>query len=86
VRVLRRTWRAARLSTIRAYLSALDGIRDGAGAARSPLDPSWGERELYVNLAYSYLNRPSPDLALAQQYVDRAIRLVPGWRGPEGRE
>jgi hypothetical protein len=25
-------------NVIRAYLSALDGIRDGAGAARSPLD------------------------------------------------
>lgn len=64
---------------IAAYRKALDGIRNGAGQAKALLDPSWGEAELYVNLAYSYLNRPSPDLALARRYVDNAIRLVPDW-------
>ncbi|MBI5835762.1 MAG: hypothetical protein HZB25_00830 [Candidatus Eisenbacteria bacterium] len=64
---------------IPAYLKALEAMRGGAGRPGSPLDPSWGEAELCVNLAYSYLNRPSPDLALARKYVDEAIRLVPGW-------
>lgn len=66
-------------NVIKAYLKALDGIRNGAGEAKTPLDPSWGEAEPYVNLAYSYLNQPSPDLALARKYVDEAIRLVPSW-------
>jgi len=66
-------------NVIQAYLRALDGMRQGAGAAKTPLDPSWGEAELNVNLAYSYLNRPSPDLDLARKYVDEALRIVPGW-------
>jgi hypothetical protein len=66
-------------NVIPAYLKALDRARSGAGAGRTPLDPSWGEPELCVNLAYSYLNQPTPDLALARTYVDDALRLVPSW-------
>jgi tetratricopeptide (TPR) repeat protein len=66
-------------NVIEAYMKALEGIRKGMSAPKTPLDPSWGEAELYVNLAYSYLNRPSPDVAQARRYVDQAIRLVPNW-------
>jgi len=66
-------------NVIKAYLKALNGIRHGPAQAHGPLDPSWGEAELCVNLAYSYLNQPSADLALARKYVNEAIRLVPDW-------
>lgn len=64
---------------INAYLRALDEVRNGARAVSTPLEPSWGEAELCVNLAYSYLNQPVPDLAMARKYVDEAIELVPYW-------
>lgn len=66
-------------NVIRAYLKALEKMRGGASGPTSPLDPTWGEAELNVNLAYSYLNQPSPDLVLAKKYVDEAVRLVPNW-------
>jgi hypothetical protein len=66
-------------NVIKAYLKALDGDRTGAGKAKTPLDPSWGEAELNANLAFSYLNKPTPDLSLARKYVDEAIQLVPNW-------
>ena len=64
---------------IDAYLEALEGMKQGAGEPRTPLDPSWGEPELHVNLAYSYLNKPDPDLALAKKHIDEAVRLAPTW-------
>lgn len=66
-------------NVIEAYLKALDELRQNPPKPASPLFPSWGEAELCVNLAYSYLNQPSPDLALAKKYVDEAVRLVPIW-------
>jgi len=66
-------------NVIPAYLKALDKMRGGAIAPASPLDPTWGEAELNVNLAYSYLNQPSPNPVLAKKYVDEAVRLVPNW-------
>ena len=64
---------------INAYLGALDKVRNGVRVVKTPLDPSWGEAELCVNLAYSYLNQPMPDLTMARKYVDEAINLVPNW-------
>jgi hypothetical protein len=66
-------------NVIRAYQRALSGMKQGAGRPASPLDPSWGEPELNVNLAYSYFNRPDRDLARAREYVDEAVRLAPNW-------
>jgi hypothetical protein len=66
-------------NVIPAYLKALEEVRTGPSGAVAPLDPSWGEAELCVNLAYSYLNQPEPDLALSRKYVDEAIRIVPHW-------
>ncbi len=66
-------------NVIAAYLKALEGVRHGAGKPTTALDPAWGEAELNVNLAYSYLNQPSPDLALAKKYVDQALAIVPDW-------
>lgn len=66
-------------NVIKLYLEALDGIEAGAGKPKTPLDPAWGEAELYVNLAYSYFNRPDRDLTLAKHYVDEAVRRQPNW-------
>ena len=66
-------------NVIKAYLQALEKMKQGAGRPSSPLDPGWGEPELNVNLAYTYLHKPDPDLQLAKTYVDEAVRLAPNW-------
>ena len=49
------------------YQKGLDSIRQHKDTPGDPLDPSWGEPELLMNLAWSNLNRTSPDLSLAEQ-------------------
>jgi hypothetical protein len=44
-----------------------------------PLEPSWGEPELLMNLAWSNLNRTTPDLKAAQEDAQAALTLVPYW-------
>jgi hypothetical protein len=44
-----------------------------------PLEPSWGEPELLMNLAWSNLNRTTPDLKAAQEDAQAALKLVPYW-------
>ncbi len=44
-----------------------------------PLDPSWGEPELLMNLAFSQLNRARPDLDAADRYARAALAQVPNW-------
>jgi hypothetical protein len=66
-------------NVIKAYLAALDGVKKGSAKPNTPLDPAWGEPELNVNLAYSYLNKPDPDPILARQFLDEALRLAPNW-------
>jgi len=53
-------------------------------AASNPLDPSWGEPELLMNLAWSNLNRTAPDLDAADQYAHCALALVPYWHYVKG--
>jgi len=43
------------------------------------LDPTWGEPELLMNLAWSYLNRSEPDLEAAEQNAKAALNMVPDW-------
>jgi tetratricopeptide (TPR) repeat protein len=43
------------------------------------LDPSWGEPELLMSLAWSQLNRASPDRRAAEEYAKQALALVPHW-------
>jgi hypothetical protein len=61
------------------YHEALERLASAGGGSRSPLDPAWGEPELHVNLAYSYLNKAAPELDLARKHVDEAVRLAPNW-------
>jgi hypothetical protein len=44
-----------------------------------PLEPSWGEPELLMNLAWSNLNRSIPDLKAADEDAHAALQIVPYW-------
>ena len=44
-----------------------------------PLEPSWGKPELMMSLAYSCLNRKTPDVDLAERYAHDALEIVPYW-------
>lgn len=48
--------------------------------AKDPLEPSWGEPELLMSLAWGNLNRQKPDLQAAERYAKEALALVPYWR------
>jgi hypothetical protein len=65
---------------------AMDTYERGLKAARAqksdagdPLEPSWGEPELLMSLAWSNLNRATPDLNAADNYAKAALQLVPYW-------
>jgi hypothetical protein len=64
---------------IELYEKGLEVIRNHKTEGADPLDPSWGEPELMVNLAWSNLNRTTPDLKAAEQYARSALELVPYW-------
>jgi hypothetical protein len=61
------------------YQKGLEAVRKQKSAASDPLEPSWGEPELLMNLAWSNLNRTKPDLNAAEQYARAALELVPYW-------
>ena len=48
-------------------------------AAGSSLDPSWGEPELLMSLAWSKLNQTTPEISAAERNADSALGLVPYW-------
>jgi hypothetical protein len=62
-----------------AYEKGLGTIRSHKNATTDPLDPSWGEPELLMSLAWSNLNRAAPDLNAAEQNARSALALVPYW-------
>ena len=61
------------------YNKGLEAIRNQKRDVSDPLDPSWGEPELLMNLAWSNLNRTAPDLNAAEQDAQAALKLVPYW-------
>jgi tetratricopeptide (TPR) repeat protein len=48
-------------------------------AGEDRLEPSWGEAELLMNLAYSNLNKDTPDVSTAERQARAALELVPYW-------
>ena len=62
-----------------AYRKGLEAISLDRKSADDPLQPSWGEPELLMNLAWSNLNRTEPDLEAAERYAKSALQLVPYW-------
>jgi hypothetical protein len=61
------------------YNTGLEAIRNHKTTNTDALEPSWGEPELLMNLAWSELNRASPDLNRAEDYGRSALQLVPYW-------
>jgi hypothetical protein len=61
------------------YNKGLEAIRNRKRDASDPLEPSWGEPELLMSLAWSNLNRTTPDLSAAEQDAQAALKLVPYW-------
>jgi hypothetical protein len=61
------------------YEKGLEVIRSQRKNANDPLEPSWGEPELLMSLAWSNLNRTKRDLDAAKQEADSALKLVPYW-------
>lgn len=65
---------------IAAYQTGLEEIRKrNIAAPVDPLDPTWGEPELLMSLAWSNLNREKPDLDAAEQQAQAALKTVPYW-------
>lgn len=61
------------------YEQGLEAARRQRGETGDPLEPSWGEPELLMSLAWSHLNGNSPDLDAAERYARAALELVPYW-------
>ena len=61
------------------YQKGLDAARKQTGRESDPLEPTWGEPELLMNLAWSHLNKTKPDLRMAEKYAREALALVPYW-------
>lgn len=61
------------------YEKGLEAARKQRGSVTDPLEPSWGEPELLMNLAWANLHRTTPDLDAAEQYARSALALVPYW-------
>jgi hypothetical protein len=61
------------------YNRGLEAVRNQKRDASDPLEPSWGEPELLMSLAWSYLNRTTPDLNAAEQDAQAALKIVPYW-------
>lgn len=64
---------------IATYEKGLQVSRQRVRGNKDPLIPSWGEPELLMNLAWSNLNRSTPDLDAAERYARSALALVPFW-------
>jgi tetratricopeptide (TPR) repeat protein len=64
---------------IEIYNKGLEVIRNHKPDVVDPLEPSWGEPELLMSLAWSNLNRTAPDLKAAVQDAEAALKLIPYW-------
>jgi hypothetical protein len=67
------------VKAIEAAEKGLEASRKQKANASDPLEPSWGEPELLVGLAWANLNRTTPDLNAAEQNARSALELVPYW-------
>jgi hypothetical protein len=66
-------------AAMKVYDQGLAYIRAHKSDATDPLDPTWGEPELLMNLAWSNQHRTTPDLAAADRDARAALALVPYW-------
>lgn len=70
---------ARQAKAIATYLRGLEGIPGSLRSGPGPLQPTWGEPELHMSLAWSYLHRRLPDVAEAEVHGRKALQLVPSW-------
>jgi hypothetical protein len=63
---------------IEMYEKGLDLSRKNK-ASEDRLEPAWGEAELLMNLAYSNLNKDTPDVSTAECQARAALEIVPYW-------
>ncbi len=63
---------------IATYKKGLEIIRKEKPTTE-PLQPAWGEPELLINMAWSYLNQAKPDVESAERDARAALALVPYW-------
>jgi hypothetical protein len=66
-------------AAIETYTNGLRAVRSSQPATADPLDPTWGEAELLMNLAWANLHKSEPDLKAAESYAQAALKLVPYW-------
>ena len=67
------------VKSIETYEKALATIQKQRTLAVDPLDPSWGEAELMMSLAWCNLNRANPDVSAAERFAQSALEIVPYW-------
>lgn len=65
---------------IATYERGLASARRQAKSASDSLDPTWGEPELLMNLAFAYINHATPNRDTAERFARQALELVPYWR------
>ena len=64
---------------IETYEKGLELARKQKGGTSDALDPTWGEPELLMNLAWSNAHKTAPDFDKAEQYARSALEEVPYW-------
>lgn len=64
---------------IATYQKGLDALHAHKSTTTDPLEPSWGEPELFMSLAWSHLNQTTPDLKAAEREARSALDIVPYW-------
>jgi hypothetical protein len=64
---------------ISTYLRGLQAATPKPSKPVDPLDPTWGEPELLMSLAWSNLHKSEPDLDAAERYAHSALTIVPYW-------
>jgi hypothetical protein len=65
--------------TFETMQKGLELARKQNSAAKDPLDPTWGEPELLMSMAWYYQNGAQPDLIEAEKCARSALALVPDW-------
>jgi tetratricopeptide (TPR) repeat protein len=71
--------RERRAAGVATYRKGLELARQEKDTKKDALEPSWGEAELLMSLAWVHMNDPSPDPAAAEVYAEQALAIVPDW-------
>jgi hypothetical protein len=71
--------RERQAAAVATYKKGLELARRQKGSEPDPLEPSWGEPELLMSLAWAHLNQTAPDPRAAEAYAAEALALVPYW-------